>query len=238
VIFAIILDSTLLLCFNDLETIHKLQNQNNSILGTNIEYNDHARQVDDYSSYYELLSEYELILAQIKSFCNTLWLNISRGNLIQFTKKGECGSSVMPHKINPWPLEQIFAVVTEALGSLSAVKDIFMSLYDSRDMRDSVNFRFGNCNIGKLVLVIKQLTNFLPNVGPNREFNKEEINNSITSKGEILQTYLRLANYQGDAYKVTSDFTKGKDITEQQFNDFVDSFDILSPTVKENIKKY
>lgn len=230
--------STLLLGFGTIDVIHSKQKRMCELLNVDIIFNDDARQIDDYTSYVELAQVYMMISMKIQEFCTQIWLMIRSDNLVQKKIDGEIGSSVMPQKINPWSLEQSWAIFSEIVSGLQNVSKCLSSSFDARDMSDSVTMRFFQDKIALLVIAITNITDTFKIIQPNVEFCEYEVVSYPASKGELLQTYLRIMNYQGDPYKECADFLKGRKVTGEQWNCFVDSYECLTSEQKKKIYSY
>ncbi|KKQ25406.1 MAG: Adenylosuccinate lyase, partial [Candidatus Nomurabacteria bacterium GW2011_GWA1_37_20] len=73
--------------------------------GIPLEVNLYTTQIEPHDSYIELFDILRRINYIIINFNQDLWRYISDNWIIQRPVRGEVGSSTMPHKINPWFLE-------------------------------------------------------------------------------------------------------------------------------------
>lgn len=210
------------------EEYDDLKHKMNAALGTNIIFNDDARQIDDYSSYARMFSIMAIISRNISEFADNLWLRITRKELTQKTVAGEFGSSVMSHKINPFRLEQSRAIDIIINSLISAVTEIIMKSRDSRDMSDS----YGLGYIPEIFSLFEVMTNNISidmsRLIPNTETISRIFDENIGSLSEYIQTYLRYHYTEEieDPYKLLEKLTKGKIITYEILHEFIDGLPI------------
>ena len=84
----------------------------------NLEANLYTTQIEPHDSYIELFDMLKRVNCIIINFNQDLWRYISDGWISQKPVEGEVGSSTMPHKINPWFLEN-------SEGNLGMANDMF-----------------------------------------------------------------------------------------------------------------
>lgn len=209
----------------------------NTEFGTNIIFSEFARQVDDYTSYIEFFQSIQTIFISINEFATNLWLKITRGELVQTPVAGEKGSSVMPHKINPFRLEQARAVYNIGYGLCDAIIRTIGISMDSRDMSDSYVLRYTAEVFGNLIVILSNVQIDMKRLGPNDGKIKTVIESNLASLSEYIQTFLRF-NYTTeitDPYKLLEGLTKGKTLTYEELYTFVDGLPI-SDDHKEYLK--
>src|SRR3989344_2394008 len=73
--------------------------------GVPLQVNLYTTQIEPYDSFIELFDIMKRINSILIDFNQDMWRYISDGWVEQKPKAGEVGSSTMPHKINPWFLE-------------------------------------------------------------------------------------------------------------------------------------
>jgi adenylosuccinate lyase len=200
----------------------------NTEFGTNIIFSEFARQVDDYTSYIEFFQSIQTIFVSINEFATNLWLKITRGELVQTPVEGEKGSSVMPHKINPFRLEQARAVCNVGYGLCDAIIRTIGISMDSRDMSDSYALRYAPEVFGNLIVILSNVEIDMKRLGPNDGKIKTIIKSNLASLSEYIQTFLRF-NYTTeitDPYKLLEGLTKGKTLTYEELYTFIDELPI------------
>jgi adenylosuccinate lyase len=164
-----------------------------------------------------------------------MWQYISMDYFKQQLKKGEIGSSAMPHKVNPIDFEN-----SEGnLGIANALFEHFAAKLPisrlQRDLTDSTVLR----NIGvPLAHTFISLDSCL--VGLNKLLlNKEKIEHDLEQNwavvAEAIQTILRRENYP-NPYEALKNATRGQEINKKIIKDFIESLEI-SDSVKEELNK-
>ena len=100
-----------------------------------LECNLFTTQIESHDNICILFSEIKLLNNIILDFNSDMWMYISRNYFIQNNIKGEIGSSVMPHKINPINFENSMANIKMANGVLGTFIE---NLQISRDRKSVV----------------------------------------------------------------------------------------------------
>jgi adenylosuccinate lyase len=189
----------------------------------NLKFNKFAFQVDDYNSYSQLFTQFGIFFANMKDFSYNLWLRLFSKELIETSVKGEIGSSVMPHKINPVGIEMAMNGVADlAISQCFTTASSLLVTAHSRDISDIFKMRFSGEIFGMGLLMMKYISKDVKRIMPNIEQINKILNENIGSLSEIIQTRLRIENIGIDAYKVLEGLTKGKSITYEQLHAFID----------------
>lgn len=152
----------------------------------------------------------------------------------QKIKKGEIGSSAMPHKVNPIDFEN-------AEGNLGYANAIFehlsMKLPISRlqrDLTDSTVSRNIGVPIGHSILAFNALLKGLNKLIVNEEKIKSDLDNNWAVVAEAIQTILRREGYP-KPYEALLDLTRtNQKITQESIISFINSLD-LSEAVKAEL---
>ena len=158
-------------------------------------------------------------------FDNDMWMYISRNYFIQENVKGEVGSSVMPHKINPINFENSMANIKIANGILTSFIDNLQICRMQRDLSDSSILRNIGVAMAHTIIAIKQTIKGIGKVKANDEFLKEELNNTPEILAEAVQTILRKNGYK-NAYEILKNMTRGRNITIQEMRGFIQKLEI------------
>ena len=168
-------------------------------------------------------------------FNQDLWRYISDDWLGQKPKEGEVGSSTMPHKINPWFLEN-----SEGnLGMANAMFEFFSRKLPisrlQRDLSDSTVLRNIGTAFGHSLIGFAYLNNQLDRIQVNKEKALEDLNNHPEVIAEAIQTILRR---EGVAmpYEKLKELTRGRRITLLDIHKFIETLDI-SDKIKKELKK-
>jgi adenylosuccinate lyase len=213
----------------------KFLDQINKQRRVNLEMNLLTTQIEPHDSYVELFDVLRHINTILLDFNQDVWRYISDGWIIQKPVEGEVGSSTMPHKINPWFLEN-----SEGnLGMANAMFTYFATKLPisrlQRDLSDSTVLRNIGSAIGHCLIGFEYLTNQLGRIAVNEQKAREDLENHPEVIAEAIQTILRR---EGAAmpYEKLKDLTRGHNTTLSDLRKFIDGLDI-SDKVKEELKK-
>jgi adenylosuccinate lyase len=177
---------------------------------------------DDLAELSHLLSRINTILLDLS---RDVWLYISRGVFVQRTKPGEVGSSTMPHKVNPIDFEN-------AEGNLGLSTALFLHFAEKlpvsrlqRDLSDSTVQRNLGVAFGHHLIAVKALQQGLSKIRANRAKMFEEIEAHPEAHAEAIQTVMRKCGYL-DAYEQLKKMTRGKEVTREKLQKFVEELRI------------
>ncbi len=190
-----------------------------------IEYNLFTTQIETHDNICILFSEIKLFNNILLDFDNDMWMYISRNYFLQSNVKGEIGSSVMPHKINPINFENSMANIRISNGILTSFIDNLQISRMQRDLSDSSMLRNIGLAIAYSLISIKQTIKGVNKLSVNKKLLEEELRNSPEVLSEAIQTILRKNGYQ-DAYEILKDLTRGKKVTLEEIKEFVKKLDI------------
>ena len=167
--------------------------------------------------------------------CRDVWTYISMDYFKQKIKKGEVGSSAMPHKVNPIDFEN-------AEGNLGLANALFEHLSGKlpisrlqRDLTDSTVLRNIGLPFSHTLIAFKSLEKGLDKLVLNDEKIYEDLNNNWAVVAEAIQTILRRENFP-NPYDALKELTRGKKkIDKATLHQFIDSLDVPS-TIKKELK--
>ncbi|AXY74010.1 adenylosuccinate lyase [Paraflavitalea soli] len=169
-------------------------------------------------------------------FCRDIWTYVSMDYFKQRTKKGEIGSSAMPHKVNPIDFENaegnlgIANALLEHLASKLPVSRL------QRDLTDSTVLRNIGVPFAHIILAVKSIEKGLGKLVLNDERIYNDLDNNWAVVAEAIQTVLRRENYP-QPYEALKELTRGKNgINKQSMHQFIDGLKI-SATLKKELKK-
>jgi adenylosuccinate lyase len=190
----------------------------------NLKFNMFATQIDNYNSYSNLFYSISTFFGHLKNLSFNLWLYVFKGELKQKSIAGECGSSVMPHKINPIGIETCgFGMTQEEMERCDSLARSLSTSAGSRDISDTFKLRDANQIFALGLLIFHNMKTDIVKLEPNLEKIHEILHQNIASLGEIIQTNLRMQRgIKTDAYKLIEGLTKGKQITYEELHEFID----------------
>jgi adenylosuccinate lyase len=146
--------------------------------------------------------------------CRDVWAYISMDYFKQQTKKGEIGSSAMPHKVNPIDFEN-------AEGNLGMANAIWEHLSAKlpisrlqRDLTDSTVLRNIGVPMAHTILAIKSMEKGFGKLILNTPKLEADLNNNWAVVAEAIQTILRRENYP-QPYEALKELTRGKNAIDK-----------------------
>ncbi|HQA75814.1 MAG TPA: adenylosuccinate lyase [Salinivirgaceae bacterium] len=188
---------------------------------------------DDMSTLFDNLSRINVILID---FCRDMWTYISMDYFKQRIKKGEVGSSAMPHKVNPIDFEN-------AEGNLGCANAFYNHLSEKlpisrlqRDLTDSTVLRNIGVPLGHSVIALKSIQRGISKVILNFEKLNSDLENNWSVVAEGIQTILRRENYP-NPYETLKELTRtNEQITRESMRKFIETLEV-SDEVKEELLK-
>ncbi|HNU87401.1 MAG TPA: adenylosuccinate lyase [Ferruginibacter sp.] len=171
----------------------------------------------------------------IIDFCRDAWTYISMDYFKQKTKKGEIGSSAMPHKVNPIDFENAegnLGIANALLEHLSAKLPVSRL---QRDLTDSTVLRNIGVPVAHTLLAIKSAEKGIGKLVLNEAKLKADLENNWAVVAEAIQTILRRENYPAP-YEALKELTRGKHaIDKNAIHRFISSLKV-SVAVKKELK--
>ena len=192
-------------------------------------------QIEHYDHLAAIFDNLKRINTILIDFNRDIWLYISMDYFKQKIKKGEIGSSAMPHKVNPIDFEN-------SEGNLGYANSIFQHLSEKlpvsrlqRDLTDSTVLRNIGVPISHTLIAFKSTIKGINKLIVNESKIKEELNNNWAVVAEAIQTILRRINYP-KPYEALKELTrKNTKIDKNSIKKFIDSLDI-SEEIKIELK--
>ena len=165
-----------------------------------------------------------------------VWSYISMDYFKQKIKKGEVGSSTMPHKVNPIDFEN-------AEGNLGVANAVFEHLSAKlplsrlqRDLTDSTVTRNVGVPIAHTLIALKSIRRGLGKLILNTDIIRADLYKNWAVVAEAIQTILRREGYP-EPYEALKDLTRThKVIDEKTIAEFVDGLDLPESVKKELLK--
>jgi adenylosuccinate lyase len=154
-----------------------------------------------------------------------VWGYVSLGYFKQRVKKGEVGSSTMPHKVNPIDFENAegnFGLANALLAHLSHKLPISRW---QRDLTDSTVLRNMGVALGYGVLALDSLERGLGKLEVNEAALAADLDAAWEVLAEPVQTVMRRHGLP-DPYGQLKDFTRGQPITRELMQGFIQALAI------------
>ena len=193
-------------------------------------------QIEHYDNAAALFDVFKRINTIFIDFCRDVWMYVSMEYFKQQIKKGEVGSSAMPHKVNPIDFEN-------AEGNLGMANAIFEHLSSKlpisrlqRDLTDSTVIRNVGVPFAHTLIALKSIEKGVGKLIVNVDaINNDLIKNWIVI-AEGIQTILRREGYPNPYEKLKELTRTNKSVTQDDFMQFIDQLDV-KPSVKDELKK-
>ncbi|WP_439152466.1 adenylosuccinate lyase [Winogradskyella sp.] len=193
---------------------------------TQIEHYDHM------AALFDALKRINTIIIDLD---RDIWTYVSMDYFKQKIKKGEVGSSAMPHKVNPIDFEN-------SEGNLGIANAIFEHLAAKlpisrlqRDLTDSTVLRNIGVPFGHTLIGFKSTLKGLGKLLLNKAKFEQDLENNWAVVAEAIQTILRRENYPSP-YEALKGLTRTNEaITHSSISSFIDTLEV-SDTIKSELK--
>ena len=189
---------------------------------------------DNLAAHFDCIKRINNILID---FCRDVWTYISMEYFKQKTKKGEVGSSAMPHKVNPIDFENAegnLGIANALLEHLSAKLPVSRL---QRDLTDSTVLRNLGVPVAHTLIAIKSIEKGLGKLLLNEAKINEDLENNWAVVAEAIQTIFRRENYP-EPYEALKELTRGKtSITKEDIQKFIETLKV-EEEVKRELRKY
>ncbi len=197
------------------------------------QYTTQIEHYDNLAAHFDSMKRINTVLLD---FCRDVWTYISMDYFKQKLKKGEIGSSAMPHKVNPIDFENaegnlgIANALLEHLSSKLPVSRL------QRDLTDSTVLRNIGVPFAHTILALRSVEKGLSKLVLNQNKINEDLDNNWAVVAEAIQTILRRENYPSP-YEALKDLTRGNaGIDKQSMHTFIDGLKV-SVAIKKELKK-
>lgn len=193
----------------------------------------HTTQIEHYDQLAAQFDAMRRINTILIDFARDIWTYISLEYFLQKTKKGEVGSSAMPHKVNPIDFENAegnLGVANALLEHLSAKLPVSRL---QRDLTDSTVLRNIGVPVAHTLIALRSLEKGINKLVLNDTKIYEDLDQNWAVVAEAIQTILRRENYP-EPYEALKALTRGQQrITKQTLHKFIDGLAVKSAVKKE-----
>ncbi len=178
---------------------------------------------DNYAAIFDCMKRINTILIDLD---RDFWSYISMGYFKQQIKKGEIGSSAMPHKVNPIDFEN-------SEGNLGVANALFEHLSAKlpisrlqRDLTDSTVLRNVGVPFAHTLLSVKSTMKGLGKLLLNTEMINRDLEDNWSVVAEAIQTILRREAYP-NPYEALKELTRvNRKIDQSVFLKFIDQLSV------------
>jgi len=190
-------------------------------------------QIEHYDNLAAQMDSIKRINTILIDLCRDIWTYVSMDYFKQKIKKGEIGSSAMPHKVNPIDFEN-------AEGNLGIANALWEHLSAKlpvsrlqRDLTDSTVLRNIGVPFAHSILSLKSIEKGLGKLLLNEDKIKQDLDNNWAVVAEAIQTILRREHYP-NPYEALKDLTRGNAaITQKTMQDFIKGLKVSAEVKKE-----
>jgi adenylosuccinate lyase len=192
-------------------------------------------QIEHYDNMAALFDAMKRINTIIIDLDRDFWTYVSMDYFKQKIKKGEVGSSAMPHKVNPIDFEN-------SEGNLGIANAIFEHLSAKlpisrlqRDLTDSTVLRNVGVPFGHTIIAFTSTLKGLNKLLLNEEKFEQDLENNWAVVAEAIQTILRREAYP-NPYEALKGLTRtNAKINQESIANFIDTL-AVSDTIKTELK--
>jgi len=195
------------------------------------QYTTQIEHYDLLATHFDAIKRINTILIDLS---RDIWSYVSMDYFKQKTKKGEVGSSAMPHKVNPIDFENAegnLGMANAILEHLSAKLPISRL---QRDLTDSTVLRNIGVPIAHTIIAIKSIEKGLGKLILNEPKLKSDLESNWAVVAEAIQTVLRRENYPAP-YEALKELTRGTIIDKKAIHQFISKLKV-SAAVKAELK--
>ena len=183
-------------------------------------------QIEHYDNLAALFDNFKRINTILIDLSRDIWTYISMNYFKQKIKKGEVGSSAMPHKVNPIDFEN-------AEGNLGIANAIYEHLSAKlpisrlqRDLTDSTVLRNVGVPMAHSILGFKSILKGLNKLILNEEAIRADLDDNWAVVAEAIQTILRKEGYP-KPYEALKALTRTNGLIEQPtLSNFIDTLQV------------
>tara|TARA_B110000967_G_scaffold72931_1_gene75487 strand:- start:510 stop:1853 length:1344 start_codon:yes stop_codon:yes gene_type:complete len=192
-------------------------------------------QIEHYDNLAALMDNITRINTILIDFSRDIWTYVSMDYFKQKIKKGEVGSSAMPHKVNPIDFEN-------AEGNLGMGNAIFSFLSSKlpisrlqRDLTDSTVLRNIGVPFAHTLIAFSSLNKGINKLIINEKNIADDLDKNWAVVAEAIQTILRREGYP-NPYEVLKELTRtNSEINAENIASFIDTLNINN-TIKTELK--
>jgi adenylosuccinate lyase len=194
------------------------------------QYTTQIEHYDNLAAQFDAIKRINTILMDLSK---DIWTYVSLDYFKQKTKKGEVGSSAMPHKVNPIDFENAegnLGIANALLEHLSAKLPVSRL---QRDLTDSTVLRNIGVPFAHTILAMRSIEKGLNKLVLNEAKLKADLDANWAVVAEAIQTVLRREQYP-QPYEALKELTRGKQaINKQSIHAFINGLKISAALKKE-----
>lgn len=188
---------------------------------------------DNYSAIFDALKRINNIVLDLD---RDMWTYISMNYFKQKIKKGEVGSSTMPHKVNPIDFENSEGNIGIANAGFEQLASKLPVSRLQRDLTDSTVTRFIGVPFGHTIIALKSTLKGLGKLLLNQPAIEKDLDENWAVVAEAIQTILR-REFFPNPYEALKDLTRKNEIINKEvIHNFIEELNV-DEKVKKELKK-
>ena len=200
-----------------------------------LERSQYTTQIAHYDNYGAIFDALKRINNIILDLDRDIWSYISMNYFKQKIKKGEVGSSTMPHKVNPIDFENSEGNIGIANAGFEQLSSKLPVSRLQRDLTDSTVTRFIGVPFGHTIIAIKSTLNGLNKLLLNPDAINKDLDENWAVVAEAIQTILR-REFFPNPYEALKELTRKNEIIDKKaIHTFIDSLDVRLE-IKDELK--
>jgi adenylosuccinate lyase len=188
--------------------------------GLGLEFNPYTTQIEPHDCVAELLDAYARANSVLLDLDRDVWGYVSLGYFRQRTKKGEVGSSTMPHKVNPIDFENSEGNIGIANALLRHLADKLPVSRWQRDLSDSTALRNVGAALGHTLLAYAACGRGLGKLEAERGRLAEDLEANWEVLTEAVQQVMRRYGVP-EAYEKLKAISRGRRLDRAALTKFI-----------------
>ena len=199
-----------------------------------LEREQYTTQISNYDWLAAIFDAMKRINTIVIDLDRDFWMYISMDYFKQKIKKGEVGSSAMPHKVNPIDYENSEGNLGMANAILAFLSQKLPISRLQRDLTDSTVLRNVGVPMGHALIAFQSTLKGLRKLILNEDKLHEDLENTWAVVAEAIQTILRREAYP-NPYETLKALTRtNKKMDEQTIHEFIQTLEV-SDEVKQEL---
>ncbi|MEW5864466.1 MAG: adenylosuccinate lyase [Pseudomonadota bacterium] len=188
--------------------------------GLGLEFNPYTTQIEPHDSYCELFDACARANSVVLDLDRDLWGYIALGYFRQKAKKGEVGSSTMPHKVNPIDFENSEGNVGIANALLRHLAEKLPVSRWQRDLSDSTALRNVGAALGHALLAWSACERGLAKLEADPRRMAADLEDNWEVLAEAVQQVMRRYGVAG-GYEKLAALTRGRRLERRRLAAFI-----------------
>ena len=201
-----------------------------------LERSQYTTQIAHYDNYGAVFDTLKRINTIVLDLDRDIWSYISLNYFKQKIKKGEVGSSTMPHKVNPIDFENSEGNIGIANAGFEQLSSKLPVSRLQRDLTDSTVTRFIGVPFGHTLIALKSTLKGLNKLLLNNEAIQKDLEENQAVVAEAIQTILR-REFFPNPYEALKELTRKNEVIDQQaIHRFIENLDV-DEKIKNELKQ-